>query len=121
MSVSTRSNIEKRKQPNSSKRLNVNEPRIQSTYPTVSKSNFIPKGPESCGSVFAIILPLILDETKKNMNQPVLVSLKKRDLKSNGFYTNENLFFDETLNLFFTKIKWLKFSFRIIAIGGKCN
>uniref|UniRef100_T1KWQ7 Uncharacterized protein n=1 Tax=Tetranychus urticae TaxID=32264 RepID=T1KWQ7_TETUR len=68
-------------------------------------------------SIYGIILPLVLDEEKRNMMQPIMVKLKKAEFASIGIATDQEFFLDNTMNLFYSKIKDIRISFRFLALA----
>lgn len=93
------------------------------TAPSTSTGGLTPqprKNPDAIGKkIYAIILPLILDENKRNMDQPILVSVSASKLDQIGISLTADFFQDETLNLFKTKVKNKEITFRMVAVGGE--
>uniref|UniRef100_T1KTD8 Uncharacterized protein n=1 Tax=Tetranychus urticae TaxID=32264 RepID=T1KTD8_TETUR len=76
---------------------------------------------ENLKDLYAIILPLLLDESKKNWNQPVLVTIDQQNLIEIGIPMDFDFLEDEEVNLFTTNINNTEISFKIIALGGDLN
>lgn len=68
--------------------------------------------------LLAVILPFFMDPKKKLLQQPILLSIDREDLCDCDL-DDDGFLLDDESNLFSAKIKYLKITFRIIAIGGK--
>uniref|UniRef100_T1KP93 Uncharacterized protein n=1 Tax=Tetranychus urticae TaxID=32264 RepID=T1KP93_TETUR len=72
---------------------------------------------ESRSECFIVILPLVIDEKKRNSNQPILMSIDKKNFLDLGISEDQQWSQDDSSNLFNGYFKKKKISFRIIASG----
>lgn len=68
--------------------------------------------------LYAVILPNFTDHKKKNLNQPILIIVDKKDVENCGI-TNHESIVQSAGNQFITKLNYMRISFKFIALAGE--